>query len=466
MLRITSYDNNNHRKLENNPDVFHNALAGVLKGEKRFHVENGDNSFDLIYEDNDALVKADHNFPNSDFYFSEMYYPPYYKYDEKDISKINIEEIEGFDEIFFEEVNEYSLVIASLALQHTSSKVVFADEKISLFPWISNKVTYQNKPSKENVLYVQKNFYPIFVEKNHNCTTGLFHCLFLLQWLTDLPVKDIKYLSFSIRKTEGIGSILSTQDVVSQAFSKYGLQVFIEPGSTRFSNELLSKYFVFSDIPEDSDETNTVYATCFNSFVLNHLVQQYTANVSLDILRPSFLNEMKEYADQIIGDKKVLGVLLRGTDIILANYVGSYRPADIDDCISIIKDRVDKYNYDRLFLATEDSYLLERMLMEFPHKVVAISQERHNVGDFRDVKYISDLEQSIHHGSSYFESVEDTTVNYFYALYLLSRCESLISNCMNSGLKIALTFNNNKYKRVDIISDILAEEKNKQENTN
>ena len=32
--------------------------------------------------------------------------------------------------------------------------------------------------------------------------------------------------------------------------------------------------------------------------------------------------------------------------------------------------------------------------------------------------------------------------------------------------ELALTFNNNKYKRVDIISDILTEEKNKQENTN
>ena len=76
--------------------------------------------------------------------------------------------------------------------------------------------------------------------------------MFILQWLSDLPIDKIKYLSFMIKKTEGIGSILSTYSQTNKALERYGIKVFIEPNSTRFSNELLTKYFIIGQEPEDS----------------------------------------------------------------------------------------------------------------------------------------------------------------------------------------------------------------------
>ena len=38
------------------------------------------------------------------------------------------------------------------------------------------------------------------------------------------------------------------------------------------------------------------------------------AKVSLDILNPDFLNEMDEYAEAVLKNKHMLGVLFRGTD--------------------------------------------------------------------------------------------------------------------------------------------------------
>ena len=105
-----------------------------------------------------------------------------------------------------------------------------------------------------------------------------------------------------------------------------------------------------------------------------------------------------------------------------------------------------------IFLATEDSSLLEKMLSAFPGKVITVSQERHRVSDFKNSIYISDLEKEEHSGEEYLASVEDTTVNYFYAMYMLSRCESLVANCICSGLQMATSLNQGKFVRTDIVS--------------
>ena len=457
MLTIKDYDyNNNYRKLNNDENIFHNALRYVLKGEKRFHVEQENASyFDLVYVDNDEKSKSDKTFPNSDFFYSEIIFPPYLIYDENDVEKINLELLDGFDEIFFEEVNEYSIVIANLALKHKNIKVSFKEDKINRFPWIKDKVSIRNKPETDNHIYVQREFYPVYETKNRFCTIGLFHCLFILQWASDLPKEKIKYLSFSIRKTEGIGSIMSTYDRVSKAFKNKGIKVFIDPSCTRFDPEMMDKYFRFSQVPEDADENNTAYVNCFNSFVLNYFIQKEEAIISLDMLKEEFVKQMDEYADQVIGDKKVLGVLLRGTDYTIANYVGSYRPVAIEDAITMIDERIKKYNYDKIFVATEDSNHLEKIVETFPNKVLAVSQERYKVSDFKNVKYISDLEKEKYTSNQYLASVEDTTVNYFYAMFMLSRCESFISNCMCSGVNIVHSFNGGKFERSEIMSEMI-----------
>ena len=458
MLQITEYDfNNNYRVLKNEPGLFHTALKCVLKGEKRFHVEEGEQRFDLIYHDNDHMAKHDPGFPDSDFYYSETFFPPYFFYDENDTEKINLYLLDGFDEIFFEECNEYSAVITLLATKHRHMSVSSSDNRFNLFPWLKDKVSFRDKPQSDKAIYVQRGFYGYFSVVDHYCTTGLFHCLFILQWLSDLPLAKLKYLSFTTRKTEGIGSILSTYSLLSQAYGRYGIKVYLEPGCSRFSDELLSKYFVFGDVPEDSSEENTAYARSFNTLLLNHVIDRLEVKTSLDMLQPSFIAEMKDYCDQVFQNRKILGVLLRGTDYILANFSGTWYPADIDDCIKIINERVKQYDYEKIFVATEDSYFLERMISAFPNKVLAVSQKRYSVSDFTDSRYYSELEKKLFQGEAYSASVEDTTVNYFYAIYMLSQCESLISNCMCSGYSIARAFNEGKYVRTELIPELISQ---------
>ena len=457
MLIIKEFDtNNNYRELKNDEKLFHNALSYVLKGEKRFHVMNeGNSDFDLVYIENDQKAKSDPTFTDSDFFRSELIFPPYLQYDENDLSKINLELLEGFDEVFFEQVDEYSIVITKLILSNTNLKVNFKDSRIRLFPQLKDKVGIRSRPQTDKVIYVYKLFFPQYDPRDTYDVISLFHALFILQWVSDLPMKQLKYLEFSIRKTEGIGSVLATYSQIKQSFGEKNLKVYITAGSTRYSNEMLEKYFKIEKLPEDADESNTAQVRCFNTFVLNHFVLCHKAQINLDILQPEFVSELSEYADFLMSDRKVLGVLLRGTDYIVANFKGSFSPVSIEDSIDYIRDKITKEEYDKIFVATEDSNFLDMMLESFPGKVFTISQQRFSVSDFKDVKYISDLEKKRNTGVSYLNSVEDATINYFYAMYMLSRCESLVSNCMCNGVNIAVSFNDGKYKKTEILSEIL-----------
>ena len=457
MLKIEAFDtNNNYRILNNDAMLFHDALRYVLRGEKRFHVRSeGTSDFDLVYVENDAKAKADSSFPDSDFFRNELIFPPYFFYDETDLDRVNTDLLEGFDELCFEEVNEYSVVIARLALAHTDLRVTFKDERVRLFADLAGQASVAGGPVTGNAIYVQESYYPVYDQKNHFDTIGLFHCLFLLQWITDLPAGRLKYVEFTIRKTEGIGSILSSCAKVRMAFGNKGIRTYISSGCTRYSDELLTRYFALDGAPVDASEANTGYVRCFNCFVLNGFIQRHKADLNLNMLRPSFVSEMAEYGDAVLSDRKVLGVLLRGTDIVLANFAGRYHPAPMEDCVRIIGERMKEYDYDRIFVATEDSQMLDQMVRAFPGKVLAVSQERFKVSDFKDVKYISDLEKSRRGGVEYSASVEDTTINYFYAMYMLSRCESLIANCMCNGVNIAESFNQGRYTRKEIVSEMI-----------
>ena len=110
----------------------------------------------------------------------------------------------------------------------------------------------------------------------------------------------------------------------------------------------------------------------------------------------------------------------------------------------LIHEWVDKYGFDRVFLATEDEDALEYMRAEFGHQVVALSQERLKLSDLRQNEILSDYEKE-HSDGMYEEKLEDTTINYFYALYILAKCDSFICSGRCNGSDIVLSFNNERF---------------------
>ena len=74
-----------------------------------------------------------------------------------------------------------------------------------------------------------------------------------------------------------------------------------------------------------------------------------------------------------------------------------------------------------------------------------VSQVRHSVRDFENMKLLSELEKKEQADNA--GLVEDNTVNYFYALYLLSRCESFMASGQCHGWNVVNSFNHGKFKR-------------------
>lgn len=448
MLQIIKADKNeNCRTLRHGPQVFHNALRAVLKGESRFHVRNdqGDD-YDLLYfKNNDAA-------PNMAVLKGYTMLPPYYLYDETDKDALYLDVFSDYNGAVFEELNEYSVVLTKVILEFTKKKVWIPDERIYWFvePHERLHVT-ANLPNREedNVLRSGQQFSLGFNSADFRSISliPLFNNVFFWQWLSDIPLSDVKYVEVALGMVAGIGAILAHYTRINNAFQNMGWKTVLKRDSTRYKDDMLERYFNLDVACEDSDETNTIYVTNTVPLVPTHFVAKCNADFDDSILSDSFIQELKEYEEAVIGSRRMLGILMRGTDYIVSKMTGARKMATVDEMLPLIHEWMEKDRYDAIFLATEDQDILDKMQEEFKGKIRVIAQERHRVSDFKDVALISDLERQEKSGQDYESALEDTTVNYFYALYMLSRCESFMCSGHCNGWDVVNAFNHNKFRK-------------------
>ena len=65
--------------------------------------------------------------------------------------------------------------------------------------------------------------------------------------------------------------------------------------------------------------------------------------------------------------------------------------------------------------------------------------------EFKTVKLIGELEAEKYDASEKEMHLEDLTVNYFYAMYVLSRCDSFIASGTANGVDIVNCFNSGTF---------------------
>ena len=457
MLSIHEHDDsNNYRTLNLSDDLFHKALRAVLKGETRFHVKNHKGEdFDLVYEQNNELLHKQENFFK---YYNpllevQQVYPPYLTYDEYDDSKIYLKLFEGYDGVWFEEVNEYSVVLAKLLLRKTELKVYFQDARICWFIDENENLRIRADRPDGRIMIVNHEYERLNYELIFDNTwyVSLFHNVFVLQWVTDLPLEQVKYAELTVLKTEGIGSIFTNIVRVGQALDFLGCKVYLKEGSTRYKDELLEKYFNLSAPMPDSNDRNTIYLTTYLPFCLTHFVKSLTPNITTGLLKQDFIRELDDYAEAVLGNKRYLGLLVRGTDYIKLKI--GYRTLDLESLIQEIQARLDQYHYDGIFLATEDKDYYEGLVKAFPHKIRTISQVRHRLSDLQKANTLNELEHEQSNSETYDALVEDNTVNYMYAIYMLSKCESFITTPVCLGAVMARGFNGGKFIHDETLSD-------------
>ena len=462
MLLIKQYDRErNHRFLEHGPEVFHQALFWVLRGETEFHVKNPKGEdYNLKYVNNQTWAEASEKYPDSPLFHQDPLYPPYLSYDEDKKDMLCFDILKGFDRIWFEEANEYTVVLTGIILKYTDLPVTSSDKRILWFFPESDrlKVTEDIPPVDEKTtLRVIKDFYPsAFICDFYTVDqVVLFHHIFVFQWLTDLPLYErssgVRYAEIVVARSEGIGSVLTVFARTKHFLERFGLEVTLQPGSSRYADHIIEKYFNIRMTPEDSDSTNTVYITNYYGLLFTKMLR-YSDGNDFDItsLNPSFVSEMEEYGKAVLKDKRMLGILLRGSDYIASGMSGASAPVTVESALPKIREWMDEDGYDGIFLATEDKDILNKMTAAFPGKIRAVSQERYSITDFtkEGVTTISELDRKRHPGDDYDVFLEDSTANYFYALYLLSRCESFMYSGQCGGIVMTKSLCEKGFKRM------------------
>lgn len=152
--------------------------------------------------------------------------------------------------------------------------------------------------------------------------------------------------------------------------------------------------------------------------------------------------EVKEYFEENrkqlnLIEEKVIGVLVRGTDYRDLRPVGHCSPimeSEIFQYIDQILERVDK---SKIFLATEDKYILENFEKKYPEMVCTVKTKRYEGRENETLNMIYKNENGY-----------ERDLKYLFALYNLSKCSTCICSPCGGAVLVSLMRENegNNYK--------------------
>ena len=455
MYKVLAFDSEKAGdKLNHGDDVFHEALRKKLE---YCHVYKDDQPlYDLQKIDNNYTIKTSKGAQDNGF--SELFFN-FNNYDENDDRTLNLSLIKRFKTLEIEELTEYSVVIAKLAALKLDMQVYVTDSRIRWFLSDLNNVhIVKELPDHQDSMIITKDFligiYRGDVRSNHSIP--LFSEIFFVQGLADgKDLSKIKYCQIEFDKIIGIGAILDTYNKIEALLAGFGIECFLKENCSRYSDEMLNRYFVLKKRPADANEDNTCICADFIKMYVIPSFQMMQIPLKETVIDDEFNSQMDEYYEAVFGDDKVLGVLIRGTDYKLTEVGPSYKQASAEILIPKIKEFMEEYHFDKIFLATEDNDALNAMFAEFgKDKIRVIAQERFSVSDFKNIHLIKDLEKEKRTGADYEAALEDITVNYFYALRFLAKCNSFIASGTCSGTKMVLGFNSGKFEHQYIFNPL------------
>lgn len=434
------------------PVLYHGAAIfdeARLCGAGRIHVLfPGGEDYDLVHISNaDCLPDFIRN-----RWKDQRCYPEYETYSINESSSLYLDFFRIFRTVVFRSANEYTVALAEVLLRYTTLHVVTSDDRMAWF--FKDRILClpeSELPSGRDVLDIgdvadDAVFDLSFHKIGPVCA---FHNVFFLQGQGALSLSDTPFAELMIDEAAGIGSVLNNLYRFRTALASVGLIPVVRGEKVgHFRVSFLEQYFNLDLRDPRATETNTLTFTEMSTLSATMFLDWVDPKLDLSILRSRFLDEMKEYADAVLGQRRILGVLIRGTDYLIVHKDGPRKMAGVDQMIPMIREWIEEFGYEGIFLATEDSDVLARIRAEFGSCVRVIAQERHSVSDLEGHLLLAELEKKS--ASDYDASVIENTVNYFYALYMLSRCSAFLCSGPCNGFDLAVGFNGGQYERTHL----------------
>lgn len=448
MFVIENFNKNIECKtLKHSINIFHEALKD---GDKYYHVSSPDGqNYDIIYKGNTEWFGD--RMPQ---YVGKMI-PEYKTYDENDKDSLDIDFLNSSSKYIVFQLTEYSIAISRAILKYTDKHVYCMDSRILWFLEENERLHINEKPKEdENTVYLVGPLGGGYIKgdapSNKKSDIFVFNSLFYIQnLLNGKKRKDVKYIKLPLDNSpSGLSGLLISISGITTFAKEIGLDVcYNEDSIGKFKVSELNKYFKIDLYKEDSTKSNTVEVENVYYFFLTWRYYSLKEVITTNILQDKFLQELDEYANAIIKKRRALGVLIRGTDYKKVGFNSSRSQASVEDMYPLIEKWMNECSYDVIFLATEDLDILNTMRSLFKDKVITVAQERHKTDEFKQGQIINDFEKQIYSKEEYDYRIMDTSINYFYALYLLSKCEAFICSGQNNGWDTVLSLNNGKFER-------------------
>jgi len=140
----------------------------------------------------------------------------------------------------------------------------------------------------------------------------------------------------------------------------------------------------------------------------------------------------------LLDGHRVLAVVRRGTDYI---GTGMSTQPKIEDMISEARQWMERYHYDRLYLATEDERIYDQFNTAFPGRILV------NKRSYYDKAMQEQNVSAI--GRVHFDRENDDYLKgleYLSSLYILSECQALLAGYCGAT-QMALLLNDDRYER-------------------
>ncbi len=217
----------------------------------------------------------------------------------------------------------------------------------------------------ENICSKNKNF--AILRRTHDRACGLFS-----YYIVHLGC-IINFLKHGYIPILEVGSFSNVFTGKNHVNDNPWEQFFNQPCGYTFEEVVKKKNVkVFEcECVDDMPDEKSVYDTT-KMWNYHHQIQEKYMGVKKEILK-----EVDDIWIKLFGESKnILGVLMRGTDYTAIRPEGHSIPPSISQGINDTKNMDKKYNYDFIFLATEDNKIRNKFIVKFGEKLKYILPEK------------------------------------------------------------------------------------------
>lgn len=411
----------------------------------------------------------------------KTYYDHYYHYE----GGVDLEFVNRYDSIVLDKVNEYSIIIYTKVLPYWTGSEVFLigeewGEYIEVLPTLTNvniSILRQmdEVPAQQNTMRIpdlpdinglerltiiegfQQNEDISRYKKGFlyydEVMTITFMFSYVIQPGTGNPDKKF-FLIDGFFRIEGIYGIwLKIFTAARYAVAKGYLPVFkiVSSDANIYSDyecdDIWDKFFLQpGDYSLKEVQKSKYLALSPNMNILNtlrYIMDEVSDGIQLFWPRGMYNTQVKHYLSQrraryLPKPDRTLGVLLRGTDYVKTNLPGHAIHASVERVIDKIAEIEGEWDFDYIYLATEDEGICRKMKKYFGERIAFTDQERYIT---KPGQLLVELHQKKEMGKGFRLGVE-----YLCSIELLSSCKCLIASGSCGALGEALRLNGGRYK--------------------